>query len=492
MRFEYGAAAESRSQVTLRGSYGLFIGGEEVPGSSVFKTISPATEEVLAEVTHGTTEDVDRAVAAARHAYERTWSTMPGKERGRYLLRIARRLRERAGELAVLESLDSGKPIRQTRDVDLPLAIAHFFYHAGWADKLAYAGFGGPAAAPPRPLGVVGQVISWCSPLLMLAWKVAPALACGNTVVLKPAETTPLTALAFAEICADVGLPPGVVNVVTGDGVAGQLVAGHPGIDKVAFTGSPEVGREIAKSAALWGKRLTLELGGTSANIVCADADVEAAAQGIVEGVFVRQGHACCASSRVFVQAPVLDDLVAAIKCRMAALRSGDPLDERTDIGAVNSGSQLDRITELARSAEADGAVRWSAPGLSAQGSPGDHGFWFPPTMFTAVADEHRIAREELSWPVLTVSSFTSPEEVAERTNSTRYGLSAGVWTPDGALSAWLAARLRAGVVWMNSFGRLDPAVPFGGYQESGLGREGGRHGLEAYLDLPGLGTADA
>jgi aldehyde dehydrogenase (NAD+) len=486
MRFEYGSASEGGSRITLRGSYGLFIGGEFVSGSSVFKTISPATEEVLAEVTHGTTEDVDRAVAAARHAYERTWSMMPGKDRARYLLRIARRLKERAGELAVLESLDSGKPIRQTRDVDLPLAIAHFYYHAGWADKLAYAGFGGNAAIPARPLGVVGQVIGWSSPLLMLAWKIAPALACGNTVVLKPAETTPLTALAFAEICAEAGLPPGVVNIVTGDGLAGQLVAGHPGIDKVAFTGSPEVGKEIAKSAALWGKRLTLELGGTSANIVCADADIDAAAQGIVEGVFVRQGHACCASSRVFVQAPVFDDLVAAVRCRMSALRSGDPLDESTDIGAVNSDAQLDSITELARAAEADGAVRWSTPGTVP-----DRGFWFPPTMFTAVSDEHRIAREELSWPVLTVSEFTTREEAVERINSTRYGLSAGVWTPDGAQSAWLAARLRAGVVWMNSFGRLDPAVPFGGFQESGLGREGGRHGLEAYLDLPGAGAAD-
>ena len=486
MRFEYGSAPEGGSRITLRGSYGLFIGGKFVSGSSVFKTISPATEEVLAEVTHGTTEDVDRAVAAARHAYERTWSMMPGKDRAKYLLRIARRLRERAGELAVLESLDGGKPIRQTRDVDLPLAIAHFYYHAGWADKLTYAGFAGNAAFPARPLGVVGQVIGWSSPLLMLAWKIAPALACGNTVVLKPAETTPLTALAFAEVCADAGLPPGVVNIVTGDGLAGQLVAGHPGIDKVAFTGSPEVGKEIAKSAALWGKRLTLELGGTSANIVCADADIDAAAQGIVEGVFVRQGHACCASSRVFVQAPAFDDLVAAVRYRMSALRSGDPLDESTDIGAVNSSAQLDNITELARAAEADGAVRWSTPGTVP-----DRGFWFPPTMFTAVSDEHRIAREELSWPVLTVSEFTTQEEAVERINSTRYGLSAGVWTPDGAQSAWLAARLRAGVVWMNSFGRLDPAVPFGGFQESGLGREGGRHGLEAYLDLPGAGAAD-
>src|SRR6185437_5728727 len=400
MRFSSDAASDDGSRVTLRGSYGLFIGGSFVSGSSVFKTISPATEEVLAEVTHGTTEDVDRAVAAARHAYERVWSMMPGRERARYL--------------AVLESLDSGKPIRQTRDVDLPLATAHFFYHAGWADKLAYAGFGG-AAAPVRPLGVVGQVIGWSSPLLMLAWKIAPALACGNTVVLKPAETTPLTALAFAEICADAGLPPGVVNIVTGDGLAGQLVAGHPGIDKVAFTGSPEVGREIAKSAALWGKRLTLELGGTSANIVCADADIEAAAQGIVEGVFVRQGHACCASSRVFVQESVLDDLVSAVKRRMSLLRSGDPLDDATDIGAVNSASQLDKINELTRSGAAEGAVRWSVPR-----APRDRGFWFPPTMFTTVSEEHRIAREELAWPVLTVSSFATPEEVVERTNSSR------------------------------------------------------------------------
>jgi aldehyde dehydrogenase (NAD+) len=496
MRFEYGAPPEGSSPATLRGSYGLFIGGSFVSGSSVLKTISPATEEVLAEVTHGTTEDVDRAVAAARQAYERVWSLMPGSQRARYLLRIARLLRERAPELALLESLDSGKPIRQTRDVDLPLAIAHFYYHAGWADKLAYAGFGSAAGAPVRPLGVVGQVIGWSSPLLMLAWKIAPALACGNTVVLKPAESTPLTALAFAEICAEAGLPPGVVNVVTGDGLAGQLVAGHPGIDKVAYTGSPEVGKEIAKSAALWGKRLTLELGGTSANIVCADADIDAAARGIVEGVFVRQGHACCASSRVFVAEPVLDDLIGAVRSRMAALRAGDPLDESTDIGPVNSRHQLDKIIDLARSAEAEGAERWSAPqpwaspSTASQQLP-ERGFWFPPTMFSGVSEEHRIARDELSWPVLTVSSFSTPDEVVERTNGTRYGLSAGVWTQQGALSAWLAARLRAGVVWVNSFGRLDPAVPFGGYQESGLGREGGRHGLEAYLDLPGAGLSD-
>src|ERR1700744_2307278 len=346
-KFEYAPAPESRSVVSLRESYGLFIDGEFVPGKDggTFKTISPATEEVLAEVTEAGPSDVDRAVAAARKAYEQTWARLPGKERSKYLFRIARLVQERSRELAVLESLNNGKPIKESRDVDIPLVAAHFFYHAGWADKLEFAGYG----PSPGPIGVAGQVIPWNFPLLMLAWKIAPALACGNTVVLKPAETTPLTALAFAEICADAGLPPGVVNIVTGDGLAGQLVAGHPGIDKVAFTGSPEVGREVAKSAALWGKRLTLELGGTSANIVCADADIDAAAQGIVEGVFVRQGHACCASSRVFAQETVLDDLRAAVKRRMSVLRSGDPLEVSTDIGGVNSASQLDNITELAR-----------------------------------------------------------------------------------------------------------------------------------------------
>ena len=482
--WDYAPSLEATDHVKIEPRYELFVGGRwRVPKSGkYFATVSPSTEEKLAEVADANAEDVDEAVKAARVAYERVWSKMRGSERAKYIFRIARALQEKARELAIVESMDGGKPIKESRDVDLPLAAAHFFYHAGWADKLDYAFHGRHA----RPLGVAGQIIPWNFPLLMAAWKIAPALACGNTVVLKPAETTPLTALAFAEICADAGLPPGVVNIVTGDGVTGQLVAGHPGIDKVAFTGSPEVGKEIAKSAALWGKRLTLELGGTSANIVCADADIDAAAQGIVEGVFVRQGHACCASSRVFAQETVLDDLMTAVRRRMSVLRSGDPLDVSTDIGAVNSASQLDNITELARSAEADGAVRWSAPC-----ELHDRGFWFPPTMFTAVSEENRIAREELSWPVLTVSSFTTPEEVVMRTNSTRYGLSAGVWTRDGALSAWLAARLRAGVVWVNTYGRLDPAVPFGGFQESGLGREGGRHGLEDYLDLPGTGTAD-
>jgi aldehyde dehydrogenase (NAD+) len=488
MRFEYAQDSEARSLVALRDSYGLFIGGSFAGGSSVFKTISPATEEVLAEVTHGTTEDVDRAVAAARQAYERVWSTMPGGDRGRYLFRIASLIKERAAELAILETMDSGKPIRQTRDVDLPLAAAHFFYHAGWADKLGYAGFG----AAPRPLGVVGQVIGWSSPLLMLAWKIAPALACGNTVVLKPAETTPLSALAFAEICQQADLPPGVVNVVTGDGTTGQLVAAHPGLDKVAFTGSAEVGKEIARACALSGKRLTLELGGTAANIVCADANIEAAVEGIITGVFASQGHVCGAGSRLLVQEPVLDEVIDVLKTRMATLRLGDPLDRDTDIGAVNSRAQLDKIAELADSGAAEGATRWSAPFALP-----DRGFWFPPTVFTDVADAYRIGTEELAGPVLTVAAFHTPEQAVERANSTRYGLSAGIWTQQGPLLGWLASRLRAGVVWANTFNRFDPAAPFGGYRESGFGREGGRHGLEAYLDgsaddLPGPGTSDA
>jgi aldehyde dehydrogenase (NAD+) len=476
MRFEYAASPETRTLASLRDSYGLFIGGSFTAGASVFKTISPASEEVLAEVTHGATEDVDRAVLAARQAYERVWSAMPGRARSRYLFTIARLIRERAGELAFLETLDGGRPIRQTREVDVPLAAAHFFYHAGWADKLGYAGFG----PSPRPLGVVGQVISWSSPLLMLAWQIAPALACGNTVILKPSEATPLTALAFAEICRQADLPPGVVNVVTGDGATGQLVAGHPGLDKVAFTGSAEVGKEIAKACALSGKPLTLKLGGTAVNIVCADADIEAAAGGIVAGVFVDQGHVCCAGSRVLVETPVRDELVAAVRRRMSALRMGDPLDVNTDIGAVISRAQLDKITELVASGEAEGARPWSPPCPLP-----DRGFWFPPTAFTEVADGHGIGSAELAGPVLTISTFDSPAEAVERAGGTRYGLAAGVWTQRGALAGWLASRLRTGVVWTNAFNRFDPAAPFGGYREAGFGREGGRHGLEAYLDGP-------
>jgi aldehyde dehydrogenase (NAD+) len=477
MRFEYSPAPESRSIVSLRDSYGLFIGGSFVSGNSVFKTISPATEEVLAEVTQAGPEDVDRAVAAARQAYERVWSVMPGRERGKYLFRIARLLAERARELAVLETMDNGKPIRESRDVDIPLAAAHFFYHAGWADKLGYAGFG----PSPRPLGVVGQVIPWNFPLLMLAWKVAPALACGNTVVLKPAETTPLTALLFAEICQQADLPPGVVNIVTGDGATGQALVAHPGIDKIAFTGSTEVGKEIARACAVSGKRLTLELGGKAANVVFDDAPVDQAVEGIVNGIFFNQGHVCCAGSRLLVQESVFDDVLAALRRRMGTLRLGDPLDKNTDVGAINSRAQLDKISELVSSGEAEGAARWSAPCPLP-----DRGFWFAPTVFTEVSQAHRIAREEIFGPVLSVLTFRTPAEAVEKANNTPYGLSAGVWTEKGSLILWMASRLRAGVVWANTFNRFDPSSPFGGYKESGFGREGGRHGLEAYLDVTG------
>jgi aldehyde dehydrogenase (NAD+) len=479
MRFEYAPAPESRSVVTLRDSYGLFIGGSFVPGSSVFKTISPATEEVLAEVTHGGPEDVDRAVAAARQAYERIWSAMPGRERGKYLFRIARLIAERARELAVLETMDNGKPIRESRDVDIPLAAAHFFYHAGWADKLGYAGFG----PSPRPLGVAGQVIPWNFPLLMLAWKIAPALACGNTVVLKPAETTPLTALMFAEICQQADLPPGVVNIVTGDGATGHALVAHPGIDKVAFTGSTAVGKEIARLCATDGKRVTLELGGKAANIVFDDAPVDQAVEGIVNGIFFNQGHVCCAGSRLLVQESVAGDVLAALKRRMAALRLGDPLDKNTDIGAINSRPQLEKIQSLAEAGESEGASRWSAPCQLP-----DRGFWFPPTVFTEVSQAHRVAREEIFGPVLSVLTFRTPAEAIQKANNTPYGLSAGVWTEKGSLILWMASRLRAGVVWANTFNRFDPSSPFGGYKESGFGREGGRHGLEAYLDVLGGG----
>ena len=474
-KFEYAPAPESRDIVALRESYGLFIDGDFVPGKGdgVFKTISPATEEVLAEVTEANPADVDRAVSAARRAYEQTWSVMPGRERAKYLFRIARIIQERARELAVLESLDNGKPIRESRDVDIPLAAAHFFYYAGWADKLEHAGFG----PDPRPLGVAGQVIPWNFPLLMLAWKIAPALACGNTVVLKPAETTPLTALLFAEICQQADLPPGVVNIITGAGATGRALVTHPGIDKIAFTGSTEVGKEIARAAGR--RKVTLELGGKAANIVFADAPVDQAVEGIVNGIFFNQGHVCCAGSRLLVQESVYDQVLASLRRRLATLRLGDPLDKNTDVGAINSPAQLAKIRELSDSGEAEGAERWSAPcELPVKG------FWFPPTVFTGVSPAHRIAREEIFRPVLSVLTFRTPAEAIAKANNTPYGLSAGVWTDKGSRILWMAARLRAGVVWANTFNKFDPTSPFGGYKESGYGREGGRHGLEAYLDV--------
>ena len=430
---------------------------------------------MLAEVTEAGQADVDRAVAAARKAYDKVWSKLPARERGKYLFRIARIMQERARELAVLESLDNGKPIRESRDVDIPLVAAHFFYYAGWADKLDHAGFG----PNPKPLGVAGQVIPWNFPLLMLAWKIAPALACGNTVVLKPAETTPLTALLFAEICQQADLPPGVVNIVTGAGDTGRALVEHPGVDKVAFTGSTEVGKMIARSIAGTRKKVTLELGGKAANIVFDDAPVDQAVEGIVNGIFFNQGHVCCAGSRLLVQESAYDEVLSSLKRRLGTLRLGDPLDKNTDIGAINSAEQLARIRELSDVGEAEGAERWSPPC-----DLPDKGFWFPPTVFTGVSQAHRIAREEIFGPVLSVLTFRTPAEAVEKANNTPYGLSAGVWTDKGSRILWMADQLRAGVVWANTFNRFDPASPFGGYKESGYGREGGRHGLEAYLDV--------
>ncbi|MDR8407354.1 aldehyde dehydrogenase family protein [Nonomuraea sp. 3-1Str] len=473
--FEYAPAPESREVVDLRPSYGLFIDGEFTEGSGPeFKTVNPATEETLAEVAFASADDVDRAVRAARKAFG-GWSALPGSERAKYLFRIARIIQERSRELAVLESLDNGKPIRESRDVDLPLVAAHFFYYAGWADKLGHAGFG----PSPRPLGVAGQVIPWNFPLLMLAWKVAPALACGNTVVLKPAETTPLTALLFAEICRQAELPPGVVNIVTGAGETGAAVVAHPEVDKVAFTGSTEVGRLIARTVAGTGKKLTLELGGKAANIVFDDAAIDQAVEGIVNGIFFNQGHVCCAGSRLLVQESVQEELLAALKRRLGTLRLGDPLDKNTDIGAINSAEQLAKIRSLSDIGESEGAERWS-PACDLP----ERGYWFPPTLFTGVAQSHRIAQEEVFGPVLSVLTFRTPAEAVEKANNTPYGLSAGVWTEKGSRILWMAERLRAGVVWANTFNRFDPASPFGGYKESGYGREGGLHGLEAYLDV--------
>jgi aldehyde dehydrogenase (NAD+) len=472
--WEYAPAPEARELATIQPSYGLFINGrfvDPLDGSS-FKTVDPSSEEVLAEIAVAGPRDVDAAVNAARRASTR-WAQLPGRERGKYLYRIARLLQERSRELAVLESIDNGKPIKETRDVDLPLVAAHFFYYAGWADKLAWAGFG----PDPQPLGVAGQVIPWNFPLLMLAWKIAPALACGNTVVLKPAETTPLTALAFADICQQAELPAGVVNIITGAGDTGRSLVEHPGIDKVAFTGSTEVGKAIQRALAGSGKRLTLELGGKAANVIFDDAPIDQAVEGIVNGIFFNQGHVCCAGSRLLVQESVHDAVIDRLKRRLGTLRLGDPLDKNTDIGAINSAEQLHRITELVAAGDAEGAERWQpACDLPAKG------FWFAPTVFTNVAQSHRIAREEIFGPVVSVLTFRTPDEAVAKANNTPYGLSAGVWSEKGSRILWMAQRLRAGVVWANTFNRFDPASPFGGFKESGFGREGGRHGLGAYL----------
>ena len=471
---DYAPAPESTSVLHLRDSYGLFIDGDWVTGSGKsFATISPATEKKIASIATASAKDVDTAVAAARKAYDKTWSKMSGADRGKYLFRIARLVQERARELAVAESLDNGKPIKESRDVDVPLVAAWFFYYAGWADKLGYAGFG----PSPAPLGVAAQVIPWNFPLLMLAWKIAPALAAGNTVVLKPAETTPLTALLFAEILQQADLPPGVVNIVTGAGETGAALVRHPGVDKVAFTGSTAVGRDIAKAVAGTGKKVTLELGGKAANIVFDDAAMDQAIEGIVNGIFFNQGHVCCAGSRLLVQENVHDEVVGRLKERLSTLRLGDPLDKNTDIGAINSAEQLARIRELSEIGEQEGATRWTA-----ECAIPEDGFWFAPTIFDNVSTSSTIAREEIFGPVLSVLTFRTPAEAITKANNTPYGLSAGIWSDKGSKILAVAAKLRAGVIWSNTFNRFDPASPFGGYKESGYGREGGRHGLGAYL----------
>jgi len=471
---EYAPAPESRSILQLKDSYGLFIGGEFVEGrGGAFDTISPADESRIVSIAIGSDEDVDAAVAAARQAHTKVWSKMSGRDRGKYLFRIARLVQERARELAVAESLDNGKPIRESRDVDVPLVAAWFFYYAGWADKLDHAGVG----ANPQSLGVAGQVIPWNFPLLMLAWKVAPALAAGNTVVLKPAETTSLTALIFAEILQQADLPAGVVNIVTGAGATGASLVRHPDVNKVAFTGSTGVGRDIAKAVAGTGKSLTLELGGKAANIVFDDAPIEQAVEGIVNGIFFNQGHVCCAGSRLLVQESIHDEVIDRLKTRLSTLRLGDPLDKNTDIGAINSAAQLARIRELSDIGEAEGAERWTA-----ECEIPEQGFWFAPTIFTGVETSHRIAREEVFGPVLSVLTFRTPDEAVAKANNTPYGLSAGIWSDKGSRILAVADRLRAGVVWANTFNRFDPSSPFGGYKESGYGREGGKQGLAAYL----------
>ncbi len=473
--FEYAPAPESTSIVNIKSEYGLFINGKFVAPKSGkrFATINPATEEVLSKVAYADLADVNLAVNAARSAFTKTWSKMPPAERGKYLFRIARILQERAREFAVLETLDNGKPIRESRDTDIPLAAAHFFYHAGWADKLSHAGMG----ANPKPIGVAGQIIPWNFPLLMLAWKIAPALATGNTVVLKPAETTPLTALLFAEVCQQAGLPAGVVNIITGDGVTGSHLVNHPGIDKIAFTGSTGVGKAIARAIADTNKSATLELGGKAANIVFEDAAIDEAVEGIVNGIFFNQGHVCCAGSRLLVQENVQDEVIQKLKRRMSLIRIGNPLDKNTDLGAINSAAQLARIKEISDSGDLEGAERWS-PECELPKA----GFWYPPTIFTGVSQSHRIARDEIFGPVLSVLTFRTPQEAIEKANNTPYGLSAGVWSDKGSRILWTAQRLRAGVIWTNTFNKFDATSPFGGYKESGWGREGGRHGLAGYL----------
>jgi aldehyde dehydrogenase (NAD+) len=471
--WEYAPAPEGAEFVQYESRYGHFINGEQVAGDNHFPVLNPATEEVLCEVATADAATVDSAVQAARQAYEGAWGRLPGRERGKYLYRIGRLIQENARELALLETINNGKPIRESRDIDLPLVAAHFLYYAGWADKLPFA-FPG---LTPRPVGVAGQIIPWNFPLLMAAWKIAPALAAGNTVVLKPAETTPLTAMKLAELFQAAGLPPGVVNIINGPGSTGAALVNHPGVDKIAFTGSTEVGKIIQRAVAGSGKRLTLELGGKGANIIFEDAAIDQAVEGIVSGIFFNQGQVCCAGSRLLVQESIADEVIAKLKLRLQSVRVGDPLDKNSDMGAINSRAQLEKIRTLVAEGEREGAVRFDC-GCELP----ERGFWFRPTLFTGVAQSHRIAQEEIFGPVLSVLTFRTPDEAIAKANNTPYGLSAGIWSDKGSKLFKIAGALRTGVVWGNTFNKFDPGSPFGGYKESGFGREGGRHGLLPYL----------
>ena len=472
---DYAPAPESTTHIQLKAKYDLYIDGKWVKAPTYFPTINPATEKVIVEVGSAAKSEVNLAVAAAQKAFDGPWGQMSGAERGKYLFRIARLIQERAREFAVVETMDGGKPIRESRDVDVPLAAAHFFYHAGWADKLDYA-FPG---LDPQPLGVVGQIIPWNFPLLMAAWKIAPALACGNTVVLKPAETTPLTALKLAELFDDAGLPPGVVNIITGAGETGRILAEHPNLAKIAFTGSTAVGKSIRRSLAGTDKRYTLELGGKAANIIFEDAAINEAVEGIVNGIFFNQGHVCCAGSRLFVQESIAKPVIRKLKKRIETLVVGDPLDKNTDIGAINSKDQLQRIKSLVSAGKKEGADLWQL-----EGKLPSKGFWFKPSLFTGCAQSHCVVQEEIFGPVLAVQTFRTPQEAIEKANNTPYGLSGGVWSDKGAKVFKATSALKAGVIWANTFNKFDPTSPFGGYKESGIGREGGVHGLEGYLDL--------
>ena len=475
--WNYAPSLESTDHVKIASKYNLFIGGKFVEPHSKrwFETINPATEETLAHIAEGDAEDVDRAVKEARRAYEKTWRKLAPSERAKYIFRIARLIQEKSRALAVAETMNGGKPIKESRDIDIPLAAAHFFYYAGWADKLEYA-FPNRNASP---IGVAGQIIPWNFPLLMAAWKLAPALAAGNTIVLKPAETTPLTSLMLAEIIQEADLPPGVVNIVTGAGATGAALVNHDDVDKIAFTGSTEVGKRIQRATAGTKKRLTLELGGKAPNIIFDDAPLDQAVEGIINGIYFNQGHVCCAGSRLFVQESIVEPIIRKLRDRIGTLRVGNPLDKNTDVGAINSAAQLEKVRELVASGVEEGAEM-----VQAKCNLPSRGFWFAPTFFTGVAQSYRIAQEEIFGPALSVLTFRTPEEAIEKANNTPYGLSAGVWTEKGSRILKMAQKLRAGVVWANTYNKFDPSSPFGGFKESGFGREGGMHGLAPYVRL--------